>query len=874
MSPGSNPTHTVLGRWSCALILGLVLTGLHVPAWANLAAARFDIPAQPLDTALLAFGQQAGVSIIATEELVDGHRTSGVSGYYFLDAALRELLAHSGLSHNWMSEATVVIDVALIRPVGPTRPSAEQHAGRVPEEIVVTARRREESLQRVPISVTALSGYDLRERSMFDTNDLQFNSPALTIWNIQTRNIGSYSLRGQSGQGIFPAVEVYLADAPVGTELAQYFDMQSVEVLKGPQGTLFGRNTMGGAVLMHPQRPSSEYEGYAQVKSGNLDLFEVEGAVNVPIIEDRVMLRLAGNFLRRDGFTKNLSSGKYLDDKHNESWRISLTLRPTESLESAFIYSGFNSNENGSALVLSAVRACAEGGTLSCLYGPTLDAFFGFPGLWESIGSPDLQQEFARQLGRGPREIESDIELFSERQTWAVVNTTTLELGSVTLKNIASYRRNKLRESSDFDGTTLQAVNLTNQFLPAINTEFTSEEFQVQGTAFNDQLDWITGYYWAHSEDAGSSGQRVTNLGEVPFIRNPQANRVENRYTSQAVFAHFTASLEFLVEGLTFSGGYRHTWDDARANWSLTAGGPDPPYRGPGLPQPGFPLICSIPGKTVDDCLKKLGEDFDGAGWTVGFDYQMNDDTFLYLAHRRGYTGGEFNLAVSNPDFASVDPEFLNDLEVGLKADWAFGKVTGRTNIAAYYGLHDDIVRPIRASVGGRPENFKINAAKASMKGLEFETSIFLSESLQITGFYSLVDAEFREFLTPEQEDLSGRKFAGLAKHSSSVTIHYHLPISADWGDDLVASATYYRQSDMPLTDEQGREPQAVIDAYGLWNVRVDWRNALGSRVDAVFFMKNATDEVYALGGQGISGTLVSTMGEPRTWGFELRYRF
>ncbi len=375
-------------------------------------------------------------------------------------------------------------------------------------------------------------------------------------------------------------------------------------------------------------------------------------------------------------------------------------------------------------------------------------------------------------------------------------------------------------------------------------------------------------------EAAGSRGGRITSLGELPFIRNPPTNRVESPNTSQAVFAHFTVSLGFLVEGLTFSGGYRHTWDDASANWRNMRGGPDPPYRGPGLPHPGFPLVCNIPGKTVDDCLKKLGEDFDGAGWTVGFDYQMNDDTFLYLAHRRGYKGGEFNVAVSNPDFAFVDPEFLNDLEVGLKADWALGKVTGRTNIAAYYGLHDDIVRGIRASVGGRPETFAINAAKATMKGLEFETSIFLSESLQIRGFYSLIDAEFREFLTPEQEDLSGRKFAGLAKHSSRVTIQYHLPIRADWGDDLVASATYYRQSDMPLSDQIGQEPQAVIDAYGLWNIRLDWQNVLGSPVDAAFFMKNATDEVYALGGFGFAGILVSTMGEPRTWGFELRYRF
>ncbi len=219
-----------------------------------------------------------------------------------------------------------------------------------------------------------------------------------------------------------------------------------------------------------------------------------------------------------------------------------------------------------------------------------------------------------------------------------------------------------------------------------------------------------------------------------------------------------------------------------------------------------------------------------------------------------------------------VDPEYLNDLEPGLKADWTLGNARGRTNIAAYYGLHDDIVRAIRASVGA--ESFNINAAKATKKGLEFETSIFLSESLQIRGFYSLIDAEFRKFLTPEQEDLSGRKFPGLAKHSSSVTIQYHLPISAAWGDDLVASATYYRQSDMPLSDAVGGEPQAVIDAYGLWNIRLDWRNVLGSPVDAAFFMKNATDEVYALGGLVVQGLLTSIMGEPRTWGFELRYRF
>src|ERR1700722_5724243 len=202
------------------------------------------------------------------------------------------------------------------------------------EEIIVTARRREENLQSVPIAITAIDDTALRARTVQDPIDLQFMVPSLSI---TTGAGGSYTLRGlgQGFGGSAPAVVSYIDEVAQFTQVPQiqFFDLQNVQVLNGPQGTLFGRNTIGGAILFTSQRPTDTLEGYAQIRGGNYDLREAEGALNIPLIDDTLMLRVAGQSRQRDGYERNVITGVRSDDVGQQAGRVGLTWRPTESIE-------------------------------------------------------------------------------------------------------------------------------------------------------------------------------------------------------------------------------------------------------------------------------------------------------------------------------------------------------------------------------------------------------------------------------------------------------------------------------------------------------------------------------------------------------------
>jgi iron complex outermembrane recepter protein len=236
----------------------------------------------------------------------------------------------------------------------PTAAFAQAAVSTVAEENadIVTARKREESLQDVPIAITAFSAEGLREKSINNTEDLVAHTPSLQIRsNGAVRSDGGFFLRGQGNTfGTRPGVIVYTNEVaafgpgiPNGFILGnntQFYDLQNIQVLKGPQGTLFGASTTGGAVLLTTQKPTDEFEGWIEGKLGNYSSKQLTGAINIPIIKEHVLLRVAGDMLRRDGFTTSLITGQDNDDKHRDSFRISLALKPVDWLENLTIFRG------------------------------------------------------------------------------------------------------------------------------------------------------------------------------------------------------------------------------------------------------------------------------------------------------------------------------------------------------------------------------------------------------------------------------------------------------------------------------------------------------------------------------------------------------
>jgi iron complex outermembrane recepter protein len=228
------------------------------------------------------------------------------------------------------------------------------------DEIFVTARRREESLQDVPLAVTAFTAESLREKAITNQDDLVAHTPSLQIRsNGAQRTDGGFFLRGQGSTfGTQPGVVVYTNEVPdfrvpnFGNN-TQFYDLENIQVLKGPQGTLFGRSTTGGAVLLTTKKPRmGEIEGFVEGKFGNYAYKELTAALNLPILEDKIALRIAGNVTRRRGFTTSLNTGQHLDDKRRESYRISLLIKPTDWFEQYTIFRGEHIDETGSGIVL------------------------------------------------------------------------------------------------------------------------------------------------------------------------------------------------------------------------------------------------------------------------------------------------------------------------------------------------------------------------------------------------------------------------------------------------------------------------------------------------------------------------------------------
>ena len=230
------------------------------------------------------------------------------------------------------------------------------------EEIVVTARRKEERVQSVPLAITAFSQADIEKQHIQDVQDLARTVPSLAVSNSQSDANAPYSsqtrLRGLAGS------VVYFADVPLGSVDYQagtglthglsagfYYDLDNLEVLKGPQGTLFGKNSIGGLISIEPKKPTDKFEGYAQATFGNYNDRQFEGAVNIPIVQDKLLVRIAGQSQQRDGYTKDFFTGKDYDNRDYYSWRVGVTLRPTDDLENYFIYDGYYQDSNGSSAI-------------------------------------------------------------------------------------------------------------------------------------------------------------------------------------------------------------------------------------------------------------------------------------------------------------------------------------------------------------------------------------------------------------------------------------------------------------------------------------------------------------------------------------------
>ena len=679
------------------------------------------------------------------------------------------------------------------------------------EEIVVTAQRRAENIQSVPVAISAFDAAALRQQSIGNLYDIVGKVPSTMVTTGGgPRNSEVVVIRGQGQSYLAPVGVVnYFAEVPLiqGTIIPNQggpgtiFDIESMQVLRGPQGTLFGRNTTGGAVLLGPKKPTNEFEGYVQVQAGNYDDREYEGALNLPLIDDTLMVRIAYKDVKRDGFTKDVGptafgfsrvcdvasgnlcgfgnpsgrgfAGKDYDDKDWWHGRVSVLWRPTEAIENNLIVLRGRSQDNGTGIVLDGV---GSGPNIANLVG---NMAYNFPNIFSPMTMFDptvTQSVLARQQSLGKRKIALDTDQFFLIEHSGIIDTLSVDLSeNLTFRNIVSHQKMKVDYNWDIDGSLLPMLSQLTPHVPsyvfdnpfgapgkrgnASDASQLTEEMQLIGKTFDERLDFIVGVFYSRLKPEGMQGTGAFNAATLePGLL------YSIKSTSKAVYAQSTLQLGLLspsLESWKLTFGVRHTEDETDAARYSTAYFLDRVYT-------------DVTNNIYTVPLRRAKQKSEEPTWTLGLDYTLSEGALLYGKVTHGYKAGGFNYAGISS--LTYEPEQVTNYELGIKTDFDLGGMPARVNANLFHLDYKDMQRaaanntPIGSFVNGvctgpNGEDFSasatcldqgamtFNADKAWIRGVELEAMLRLSESFDISASYSYMDAEYEDFKQVVQQD-------------------------------------------------------------------------------------------------------------------------
>jgi iron complex outermembrane receptor protein len=794
--------------------------------------------------------------------------------------------------------------------------------------IVVTARRVEEKLQDVPISITVFSQEQISNRNIVNAADLGTYTPSLTTNSKFGNEKASFVIRGfVQDLATAPSVGVYFADVVGprsggsttggnGVGVGSLFDLQNVQVLKGPQGTLFGRNTTGGAVLLVPRKPTDKLEGYVEGSIGNYDMRRAQGVINLPLA-DTFKVRLGVDHMQRDGYLKN-HSGIGPDALGNTNFtaaRLSVVANLTPDLENYTIGSYSRSDNNG---ITARLVGCDR--TATAAAARTAYAF---------LACQQVDRQNAR--GDGWWDIENnEPNAKSLQTTWSVINTTTWNASdTLTIKNIASYAEfyettRYSFEGDAFPGTTpgqtaftVLRLNNTPGYNNASQSTFT-EELQFQGRSSDGKLNWQAGGYYEESNPVGYTSQSTAqflNCSDIGTLqcRNasvpgvPAANGgtqtinltgnisqpfQKTWFGSKGLYAQATYNF---TEKLALTGGLRYTWDSQKHTYegvSITFPTANTPVFACGnAVRLGGTITLTDIGQH-QRCAVTFTAKSDKPTWLIDLDYKPMNDVLLYAKWARGYRAG--GAASANVGLETWQPEKVDTYEVGAKTSFRGQSVRGYFNIAGFYNdfrdqqIQGTLIRNPRAGnpfVGG---SAIVNAGKSRIWGVELDTSVTLFDQLKIDGGYTYLNTKVLDLVPPAVPTESlpffneirltavkGGQLSLSPKHRLSVTGTYTLPLDESIGR-ISFGATYVytaKQIASLATIAQFQN----LPATELVNLNASWTDVLGAPVDVSFFMTNLTNAKFPLNVNnaytsfGFESQIVN---EPRMFGFRLRYSF
>ena len=721
------------------------------------------------------------------------------------------------------------------------------------EEIIVTAQKREQSLQDVPVAVTAFTNAELEDRTISNLFGIADATPNLQIGTSGTgsqnaivfiRGIGQTSNRVNLDQGVGTYVDgIYRTNVWGG--LFDLLDVERIEVLRGPQGTLYGKNALGGAINVISKRPSTaEAGGDVSVAVGSYSRIDARASVNIPLIQDQLAIQLSAGSRNADGYIET-PNGQDFGSQDNTGFRLAALWNLSDTAAWLLSADQMRTDSNGSPIYHAWVNpnarlpaqynALVDGGHIP---GPRYDESF--------IATDPFSSNATDPLARN----KTNQETLSSR--------LELDFGAATIVSLTSYKTYETSDGFDADGSVLEVSNNRRW----LDGKSFSQEFQLNGVYMDDRLNLTAGVYYLRDEldfgaAAGNSNSAIPFVGVVPRIRDYNTgNRIEQDLDSYAFYASGTYSLN---ERMRLTLGLRYMNEEKSQASSSTRGRSTRPAT----------ISASAKG------------DWSNASPRISLEYDLSDATMLYFTAAQAFKSGGIGDTVledSQGDnfLLPFNEETLWSYEAGLKADWADGRV--RANLAAFFMDYEDL--HVRTTLfdpnsGSQVRTF-FNAGSAEASGLEAELTALVSDRFVVQASLGFLDTQYNEDVIDEFRNdvllVAGEALPFAPELSYSLSAIYSAPL-AD-GRELRLRADYSWRDDLLWDATGAADDRDGEDSFGLLNLSATYEF---ERWSLTAFGRNVTDEVYAMNGfvnSRVVGANWRQRGRPAEWGLRASAEF
>jgi iron complex outermembrane recepter protein len=751
--------------------------------------------------------------------------------------------------------------------------------GRALDEIIVTARRREERVQDVPIAITALRGEELEHRGIESIQNLNAAAPNVSIQGggANAESQGSFIVRGIPGVATY--IDGIWQSTTDGLFTLEVVDVDRIEVLRGPQGTLFGKNTVGGAIQYVTRQPGERLQASARTSVGAFNRRDLQASLDAPITPE-LRTKITGARMRREGFINSLAVDRDYGDVHDQLLRADVLWQPSERFSLRAIAEDIQVDRDGPARVLRRIVDPVFDSASGTNTNPRAQAFV-------NAGLPYTNATHAAGWEGGTvGEYETRIDWLNPglitELTRFTADMTLRFTDDLRLRSLTGYREYRRQTQIDYDGAE---ITLIERDWRAKGRQFT-QELQLLGSRAN--IDWVVGgYYWrdprqdrvwtwamtdfrdsALRQAALDGGRGVTPATVTPVVLD---NLTHTQSEGTAVFADLKLPV---TDRLSLGVGVRWNEENFETN-----------VQTPVVPVPLDPDTSPAGDEfAVAENREPFEESFSSVTPRVTVQYRWTPDVMAYVGYSEGFSAGGFTvLNLPFPDVPTAvpyGPEEIKNLEIGLRADWFDHRL--RTNVSAFHSNYEGIqvntyVRtrfPPGGPAGGLPESVKVpnvyltNAAEARAHGLELETTWAPTDRVRLGFNVGLLDTQYTKVGAAVDAITVDSRFQQAPELTANVNLAYDIPLSRAV---LTPRIDWTYTDDFVLANDDSR--QITQPGYALVNARLTYEAANWS---IAVFGTNLTDERYLNSGFYSDSFLLEfvTLGRPREYGLSVSVRF